>query len=557
MVNSSNIMVIEKVKENLKVIFEDDIEKKESCQDVVLNCPELIRILFEHLIMPVDKLNFRLTCRKFYESIKNKVHYEEESILTDKFHTSFTMLIKGIAFKFLRGSLKMYLIRPPNWDEINFNIISQKIQNNLGNVKKLFIEFDSFIKVEIFSQFNCFKSIKILEFGGDIQSHHLLLFNYSISLQPHTIIFSNFVNFLSINDTTFDKEWSFPKSMKYLSFKCDNQNCLHVLEEGLKYFSWNEIDTLDIVISFLFPSNLTSIDSFYNVIKYFKKVNIVYSGKHENSDFIEFSKSIINNDFSSKYSMFLKFSVYTDLSFHDMSYVGKCLKYLIVESAVYIPSSKRILVEDEVNKIYYNLFMMRNLETLIIDFWIINSGISFEKFILSINKNLKNLQVINCQQLKLIDLRHISSNLRNLEILSLHEVESDEITLVEIFELFPAIKCLEVFFSKSFNSCKLIEVMTNKEDDKLKWPKTTILNIFTLYCEDNELNKLRKIVSNTPLKSGQANLAIQSYRKFSGTSLLRLIRMTFQRCSGCSDYFKVFKVRYFPYRYRIFMYEET
>ncbi|CEF64680.1 Hypothetical protein SRAE_1000293300 [Strongyloides ratti] len=522
--------------------FDNKYYKYYNSRNVVLCCPDLIKTIFEHLTIPNDKLNFKLTCKFFYQSVKDKFYSKEESVLTDKFHTSFIMYYNGV----------------PNWSAINVDAINNKIKNNLGNINKLVIEFGpTFHMTRSLEKFSFFKRIKILEFCGDINQHHFTIFKLSKYLQPQTITIDNFVNSWIIDKISPNEEWFFPKSMKNLTFKCDNKNCLKLLQKGLVNFYPNEIDTLNLFVSCIFSTNVTSSNDLFEATKYFKNVNIIYSGIYENTSFVKLFNSTIINSKYSKYNFFLRLSIYIDIWYQEISIICNKLLFLSLETKEYTAAGRKLLEENEVNRIYYCLSMMKSLETLIVDFSIINSGISFEKFCLVITKKLKNLQLVKCQQLNLVNLKNIANNLKNIEILSLHEVESEDITMIEIFELFPRVNCLEVFFSKSFESSKVSDVLANENRTRLKWPKTIILNIFTLFNDHNELEELRNMIRNTPLKSGQTNLAIQSYRKPSENDLLKLTRITFQKCSGCSEYFKVFKIKHFPHQYRIFMYEET
>uniref|UniRef100_A0A0N5BEU7 FTH domain-containing protein n=1 Tax=Strongyloides papillosus TaxID=174720 RepID=A0A0N5BEU7_STREA len=135
----------------------------------------------------------------------------------------------------------------------------------------------------------------------------------------------------------------------------------------------------------------------------------------------------------------------------------------------------------------------------------------------------------------------MATHLKNLNTLSLLGIESGDITLKEILELFPKIKVLEIFFKKSFKDSQVLDFLKGQKlgdgSYKFAWPKTILLNIFTYYPNEEEFYDFQMVERTISRKSGQLTFSDDgSYR-----AKPCILRVTLQQSPGCYDHLRVFK----------------
>uniref|UniRef100_A0A0N5BUJ6 F-box domain-containing protein n=1 Tax=Strongyloides papillosus TaxID=174720 RepID=A0A0N5BUJ6_STREA len=526
-------------------IKENSIENQQHPQNVVFNCNELISIIYDQLSNPVDKLNFKLTCKNFYYIIRNKVSLVEDSLLNENSSDEYDFHAQGSHYSLRNNILNIQLHFGNILLQSNFDLLVQKIRNNINKVGKLRIQFGWFNCVHALERLDVFNNVKILEFTRfPLQQMHMLTFKYLKSLQPHTIILDCSLFDFYDKDNSVNDKWHFPRSMKNLSIKCTGKYWSKLLLDGLLEFKANELDTLELILNDCHDTYLNSSNKLHKISEYFRKVNIVYNGVYIIEKFYKFAESFTKNDYSSKFNINLQVEIYDD--FWDVAPSNVCRKIELLWIFYFIEANRKF--DNNIDIICSNLYKMHNLKTLVIDFNMFRSGRSFREMVCALNKNLKNIQINGCQNFKLSHLEFMAKHFKNIEILSLHEVKSGSTTISKILRLFPSIKILEVFFAKSFQSSKVLEFFKGDKDEngsyRFKWPNVKCLNIFTYYPETVELNEFRMIEKRIPRKCGQLIIGKDKYHINHGNEK-DLLRITLQNYSGCWNYLKVFMNKHF------------
>ncbi|CEF65094.1 Hypothetical protein SRAE_1000334700 [Strongyloides ratti] len=526
-------------------IFTMFICNEQHPQNTVLNCSELISILYDQLSDPVDKLNFKLTCRTFYNITRNKISNSQDSVCNKDSYDEYGFTTQGSYYSLRNNVLCIQLHFGNFFLQPDFDLLAHKIKNNINKVTKLKIQFGWFNCIEALERLDIFQKIKIFEFTRfPLQPIHMLTFKYLKSMKPHTVILDCSLYDFYDNENKINEKWFFPKSMKNLSFKCSGKYWANLLLEGLIYFNPNDLDILELTFNNCHDIYSKNANKLNIISEYFKKVNIIYNGVYIIDRFYKLVESFTNNYNSSKFNICIQVEIYDD--FWDVASSNVCKKIELLWIFYFTEPNRKF--DNNADIICENLSKMSNLKTLVIDFKMFKSGRSFKRMINCLNKDLKNIQITGCQKFQLIHLEYMAKKFKNIEILSLHEVLSNDLTIIEIFRLFPSLKILEVFFSKSFKSSGIMDFFKGEpvenESYKFKWPKTKFLNIFTYYPEEYEFNELKLIEKQIPRKSGQL---IISKDKYNANQLGEkdLLRITLQTHSECCNYLNVFMNKFF------------
>uniref|UniRef100_A0A0K0E931 F-box domain-containing protein n=1 Tax=Strongyloides stercoralis TaxID=6248 RepID=A0A0K0E931_STRER len=521
------------------------IHKEQQPQNTVFNCSELINILYDQLSDPVDKLNFKLTCRSFYNIISNKVSHSQESIFNKNSLDEYGFTVQGSHFSIRNNILNIQLHLGNSLFQPNFDLLVNKIKNNINKVVKLKVQFGWFSCVKELEKLDIFHKIKIFEFTRfPLQPIHMLTFKYLKSLQPHTIILDCSLYDFYDNENKIDEKWFFPRSMKNLSFKCAGKYWAKFLLEGLSIFKLKELNNLELIFNDCHDTYSKYSNKLKIISEYFNEINIIYNGVYIIDRFYKLVDSFTSYSNSIKFNISIQVEIYDD--FWDVASTNACKKVELLWIFFFTERNRKF--DNNADVICGTLSKMSNLKTLIIDFKMFKCGRNYKRMISSLNNDLKNIQIAGCQNFKLIHLQFMAKKFRNIEILSLHEVSSSDITITEIFNLFPSLKILEVFYLKSLKSSGFLDFLkgNNIEDDvyKFKWPTTKFLNIFTYYPDEYELNELKIIEKKIPRKSGQLIISKDKYN-INQVDEKDLLRITLQNHSECRNYLKVFMNQYF------------
>uniref|UniRef100_A0A0K0EGX2 F-box domain-containing protein n=1 Tax=Strongyloides stercoralis TaxID=6248 RepID=A0A0K0EGX2_STRER len=525
----------------------------------VFNCAELVNIVYEQLPTPTDKIHFMLTCKAIYNTVKNKILLPQESLLNKA-----TIINKSILIEFTKITLHSeYLEISPgpreHLDNQLIDIINKKIKNNTKNIKKLYINpiYENWNIV--IQKFNSFENIEYLKIAWTSPPRSLHFFENLNSLKPINIFCDCQETISYRKEIECNKNWSFPKSMKNLTVKCKSKSWIKILLNGLKNFQYEELETIEIIHQSNFIYNfLNHWNEFIRLVNYFKKINIISDFAIFTGEFYNFLDCLVSTNVNIKCHLNLKVSIDSSFWYEIGWNVCEKIELLCIINAIERINLKK-LNENDIKEIYNTLYKLQKLETLMFRFTIIDLGIQIETFICNITKNLKNIQITDCTKMNLKNLHEIAKNLKNLEIISLYGIESNDITLDKILELFSNVKVLEVFFKKSFKKSEILEFLKGKKLDnghqEFIWPKITCLNIFTFYPKKTELNELYKIEKKIPRKCGQLLFDIDKLY-FETVAETNIFRITLQKCSGCYKYLKTFRNNIFKITSKIGFYED-
>uniref|UniRef100_A0A0N5BZR4 F-box domain-containing protein n=1 Tax=Strongyloides papillosus TaxID=174720 RepID=A0A0N5BZR4_STREA len=541
------------------VILEKAGNGKTSCE-IVFDCPELVTMVYKNLSDLKDKSNFIRTCKTFFNSVEKIKSLPEECGLNgDFFDINDVISIDDTVLHLHRD----YLVITPGRREIHdgqlVNNVNKKIKMNTKNTRKLYISPYLRNWNQVTRKLNSFENIKHLKIGWDLKLPKLNFFNYLTTLNPDTIYLMDRQCTLFARDgrnyKSSNENWSFPRSVKRFIIKY--RGCLPIsrLLEGLSNFGQNEIDFLELIPTCFTKSDFINCwNKFIRLTDYFKRIDITSNYIIYEQGFYNCMKRLSSIDNNSKFWFNLKANI--DSSFWNEIDHQICLKVRLLCILNNIVEG-RYVDENLASTIYRTLFMMHGLETLMFGFTITDLGVNFASFIHNVSRKLKNIQITDCEKMKLIDLQTMAAHFKDLHTLSLHGIKSDDITLKEIFDLFPKIKVLEVFYKKSFKDSQVLDFFKgqklNDGSYKFVWPKTVLLNIFTYYPNEEEFHDFQMVEKTIPRKSGQL-LYSPDRSYFKGKT--DILRVTLQQSSGCYNHLEVFKAYSCEMFYELLFYQD-
>uniref|UniRef100_A0A0K0FZF6 F-box domain-containing protein n=1 Tax=Strongyloides venezuelensis TaxID=75913 RepID=A0A0K0FZF6_STRVS len=538
------------------IFLEKADNDKINCE-IVFKCPELVALIYKNLSNLTDKYNFILTCKTIHNIVKRIIIIPEESVLNQNSFDSESIFIDYTKLTLHCNFLEISPGPIEIHDGESVNNVNKKIKINTKNIKKLYINSDFENWNQVIRKLNSFENIKYLKIAWTSISQNLNFFNYLTTLNPDTIYCDCQETVRHVNNEGNNENWSFPKSIKKFKIKCKSYLWIDTLLEGLSNFKQNEIDFLELIPFSNFACNFTNYwNKFIRLTSYFKRVDITSDFSIYGQEFYNSMQRLSSIDDISKFWLNLKVSI--DSSFWNEIQPVTCLKIklLCILNIVEIINGE-FVDQNMANSIYNTLFRMQRLETLMFRFTMTDLGVNFTNFIHSVSKNLKNIQITDCNKMKLVDLQTMAAHLNNLDTLSLHGIESDEITLKEIFELFKSVKVLEVFFKKSFKNSQILDYFKGQKlsdgSCKFIWPKTICLNIYTYYPNKEEFYDFHMIEKIIPRKSGQL---IFAFDKLYFEDETDIFRVTLQQSPGCYNHLKVFRNDLYKINPKLGFYED-